>query len=173
MTVDEFLAWSQTVPGRHELVAGEVVAMAPERVRHAITKFAVQSALHRALGRLDGSCRMLPDGVTVRIDEQTAFEPDALVSCGAILNLDAIEAPNPVIVVEVLSPGTRSVDKGKKLSGYFQVASIAHYLLVDPVNRSVTHYRRDGEQIASAIMGQGTLDLDPPGITVPVADLFG
>jgi Uma2 family endonuclease len=37
MTVDEFLAWGEEQPGRYELVAGEVAAMAPEQVRHART----------------------------------------------------------------------------------------------------------------------------------------
>ena len=92
MDVDAFLAWSETVPGRHELVDGEVVAMAPEQARHARVKFAVQSALDRGLRALGSSCEMLPDGITVRIDAHTAYEPDALVYCGPRMDPDAIEA---------------------------------------------------------------------------------
>lgn len=67
------------MPGRHELVDGEVVAMAPERGRHARVKFAVQAALDRGLRALGSPCEMLPDGMTVRIDAHIASEPDALV----------------------------------------------------------------------------------------------
>jgi Uma2 family endonuclease len=42
--------------------------------------------------------------MTVRIDKETAHEPDALVYCGAKLSSNAVEVPSPVIVVEVLSP---------------------------------------------------------------------
>jgi hypothetical protein len=40
MTTDEFLAWAAEQPEgeRYELVAGEVVAMAPERLGHARVK---------------------------------------------------------------------------------------------------------------------------------------
>jgi len=47
MTVDQFLSWAMAQPegARHELVAGEVVAMAPERAGHARRKAALWLAL--------------------------------------------------------------------------------------------------------------------------------
>jgi hypothetical protein len=40
MTSDEFIAWAMEQPetSHYELVAGEVVAMSPERSAHALTK---------------------------------------------------------------------------------------------------------------------------------------
>ena len=40
MTVDQYLSWAMAQPDerRYELVAGEVVAMAPERAAHARRK---------------------------------------------------------------------------------------------------------------------------------------
>ncbi len=173
MDVDAFLAWSATVPGRHELVDGEVFARAPERARHARVRFAVQSALDRGLRALGSSCEMLPDGVTVRIDARTASEPDALVDCGPRMDPDAVEAPPPVIVGEVLSPGTRSVDAGAKLAGYFLLPSVVHSLLVDPRRPGLIHHRRAGAAIETRIVSEGSLSLDPPGIVLAVDDLFG
>lgn len=170
MTVDEFLVWSKDHPGRHELVDGEVVAMSPQRVRHAETKAAVFAALSRACR---GDCRAMPDGMTVRIDRTTAFEPDALVYCGPRLDGDAVEVPSPVIVVEVISPGTKGVDTGRKFAGYFAVPGLHHYLIVNPATRVVTHHRR-GESglVLSRILAEGRLDLDPPGLAVEVSDLL-
>ncbi len=34
MTVEEFLAWAEDQPGRHELIRGEVIAQAAERAAH-------------------------------------------------------------------------------------------------------------------------------------------
>ncbi|MCJ2049783.1 Uma2 family endonuclease [Methylobacterium sp. J-070] len=173
MTVDEFLVWAAGRPGRYELVDGEVFAMSPERARHGLVKYAAQTALNRAIEQAGLSCHMMPDGMTVRIDATTTFEPDALVYGGPPIDLDAVEVPDPVIVVEVLSPGTKSVDTGTKLIGYFRVTSLCHYLILDPVNRIVIHYRRgEGGLIETRIATEGRLDLSPPGLTLPVAELF-
>lgn len=172
MTVDEFLVWSATVPGRHELVHGEVVAMTPERIGHSRTKFAVQVALEKAIIAHNVPCQMVPDGATVRIDSETAYEPDALVYCGPPLNDNSIEVPSPVIVVEVLSPGTAGHDTGEKLVGYFRLPSVSHYLIVDPVRRVIVHLRRDDAVIETRILSEGFLSLSPPGLELRIAELF-
>jgi Uma2 family endonuclease len=173
MTVDEYLAWAEGQPGRYELHNGVVYAMTPERARHAEVKFAVQKALDGAIRKVKISCHMLPDGMTVRIDEGTAHEPDALIYCGAKLAPDAIEVPNPVVVVEVLSPSTRHIDASAKLAGYFRLPSIAHYLIVDPDSPPVIHHARgEGDTILTRIVGDGVIRLDPPGIELPIVDIF-
>src|SRR6266568_9352820 len=127
MTVDEFLAWAEDHPGRYDLLDGIVHAMSPEGAGHAKTKFAVQAALAAGIRARGLPCHMLPDGMTVRIDAATAYEPDALVYCGPELPAAAIEVPDPIIVVEVLSPSTRRIDATIKLAGYFRLASVTHY----------------------------------------------
>ncbi|GJD93784.1 Uma2 family endonuclease [Methylobacterium iners] len=173
MTVDEFLAWAEHQPGRYELVNGEVYAMSPQRARHARTKYVIQAALERAIRERGLPCRMLPDGMTVRVDRSTAYEPDALVYCGNPLDGEAIEVSEPVIVVEVLSPSTGNVDTGEKLAGYFRVASVVHYLVVDPKNHMVIHHRRGAEDlIETRIVSIGTLDLSPPGLSLSLDEIF-
>lgn len=59
------------------------------------------------------------------------------------------------------------------LEGYVRVPSVTHYLVVDPDRRVVIHHRRGpGELIETRIASSGGLDLDPPGLTLAVADLF-
>lgn len=173
MNVDEFLAWAEGRPGRYELFRGAVYAMTPERAVHAKLKFRVQSALENAI-RIHGlPCHMLPDGMTVRVDETTAHEPDALVYCGPEIASSAIEVPNPVIVVEVLSPSTRHIDAQFKLAGYFRLPSVKHYLVVDPDKPVVIHHaRRDDGTILTRIVNEGALTLDPPGIAIALADIY-
>ena len=174
MTVDEYLSWAEGQPGRYELLNGTIYAMTPEWAVHAKIKFAVQTALLYAIRRAGLPCRMLPDGMTVRVDDDTAYEPDALVYCGEELPGPAIEVPNPVIVVEVLSPSTRKIDASAKLAGYFRVPSVAHYLIVDPDSRLVIHHARgEGDAIATRIIRDGKLRLDPPGMSVAVEEMLG
>ena len=110
----------------------------------------------------------------MRVSARTAFEPDALVYCGPRLPPAAIEIPNPVIVVEVLSEGTAGRDHGVKLVGYFSLSSVAHYLIVDPERRTAVHHRRgQGDLIETRILTAGALRLDPPGFELTVDELFG
>ena len=67
MTVSEFLCWAGEQPERYELLAGQPVAMAPERVRHGEVKLAVATALAAGIHRAALSCYALPGGMTVRI----------------------------------------------------------------------------------------------------------
>ncbi|MEA2936637.1 MAG: hypothetical protein QOC56_141 [Alphaproteobacteria bacterium] len=173
MTVDEFLAWAEGQPGRYELDGGVVLAMSPEGAGHAKVKFRVQAALAAGIRTRGLPCHMLPDGMTVRIENVTAYEPDALVYCGPELKPSAVEVPNPVIVVEVLSPGTRHIDLSKKLTGYFRVPSVAHYLIVDPLKPSIVHHARAaGDTILTRIVTAGSITLDPPGLELALADVY-
>jgi len=76
-------------------------------------------------------------------------------------------------VVEVLSEGTAARDHGVKLAGYFSLQSVAHYLVLDADNRMAIHHKRGlGDMIETRILKQGQLRLDPPGLEIPVQDLF-
>src|SRR6266545_1612020 len=153
MTVDDFLAWAEDHPGRYELFRGEVYAMSPETVGHTEIKGAVYAALVAGIRQRRVPCHVLTDGPTVRIDATTAYEPDALVYCGERLAPTALEVPNPVILVEVLSPSTRRVDGSLKLAGYFRLPSVAHYLIVDPTQPVIIHHSRGaGETILTRIV---------------------
>lgn len=173
MNVDEFLAWAEGQPGRYELFRGAVYAMTPERAVHAEIKLAVQTALANAIRARRLPCRVLPDGMTVRIDDATAHEPDALVYCGPRLAPSALEVPNPVVIVEVLSPSTRHIDAQYKLAGYFRLPSVAHYLVIDPDRPLVFHHARGNDgTILTKIVSEGTIALDPPGIEIALVDIY-
>ena len=93
--------------------------------------------------------------------------------CGQALPGNALEVPNPIVVVEVLSPSNAMKDLRDKLLGYFQVPSIVHYLIVDSDNRLVIHHARgSGDAIATRIVSNRSLRLDPPGIELDVTELF-
>jgi Uma2 family endonuclease len=174
MTVSEFLAWQERQPNaRFELVRGVPVAMAPERVGHAYAKVAAFNALAASIRRAEVGCHAVPDGATVRIGDICAYEPDALVYCGPRLSDDAVVVPDPVIVVEVISPSTATVDTGAKLIDYFRLPSVRHYLLIDPGQRVVVHHARGTRDvIETRIVREGEIAMDPPGLSVAVERFF-
>jgi len=173
MSVDEFLTWATSQPGRYELFRGEVYAMSPETAGHANRKAAAYTALFAGIRARHLPCHVFPDGMTVRIDETTAYEPDAVVHCGPQLPSSAVEVPDPVIVVEVLSPSTRQFDVSIKLAGYFRLSSVAHYLIVEPTEPLIVHHSRGtGDTILTHVVTEGTIKLDPPGLELAVVDLY-
>lgn len=173
MSRHAFRAWAEAQPrGRFERVEGEVVAMTPERWAHARLKARVWRALDREISHAGLPCEAAPDGMTVEIDEDTDYEPDALINCGPPLSDDATAAPNPVVIVEVLSPATASVDTGAKLADYFRLASVQHYLLVRPTRREIVHHRRVEGGILTQIVHDGTILLDPPGIHLALDEIY-
>ena len=176
MTVDEFLLWSQQQDsGRYELERGQVVVMSPQNVGHLKTKARVFNALQAAIARAGLQFYAMPDGVTVRIPGARAYEPDALVAPLPEPASTSLEIANPVIVVEVLSPSSSSMrrDLQAKVVGYALVPSVKHYVIIDPADRVVLHYRRrDDLLVPPEAPSEGTLRLDPPGLEIAIADML-
>jgi hypothetical protein len=51
---------------------------------------------------------------------------------------------------------------------------VSHYLIVDPTQRSVVHHARgSGDAIATRIITDGVIVLDPPGMELAVNDIYG
>jgi Uma2 family endonuclease len=173
MTVDEFIATADEREGRWEIENGVAYAMAPERLEHTRVKLETVLALRNAIRRAGLNCEAVTDAVAVRITARTAYQPDALVYCGPRLPPDVREVPAPVVVVEVLSPSTEWRDASRKLVGYFSLPGVAHYLVLDPRDRSLVHHRRaEGGLIETRILYDGPLRLDPPGLELTVGELF-
>lgn len=184
MTADEFLAWAEAQPkeaGVFELHDGEVVmrhgpltSQQAERARHWKTKFEIAVAFQRAIERAGLPCFAAVDGPTVRVASGKTYRPDALVYCGKELTGDELEVLEPVILAEVLSPGTESVDYGDKLEAYFTLPSLHHYLVIDPARPAMVHYQRAaGGGVAILIVKSPALRLDPPGLEVELGEVLG
>ena len=179
MTRDEYFTWAeQRISGRYERINGVVVArdgtsaMAPERASHNLQKFRTALVLDTAVRSAGWPCNVFTDGMTVSV-EDSDYEPDAIVRCGPPLSGNTIAVPDPLIIVEVLSPSTAAIDRAWKLQEYFKLPSVRHYLIVWPdIQQIVHHYRNTASQIETQLITTGTIGLDPPGITVLLEDIY-
>jgi Uma2 family endonuclease len=183
MTADEFLAGAESLPkeaGKFELWDGEVIVkhgpvgqQNAERSQHWEAKGAVSLALHDAIKRAGLSCHVAIGGPTMRFANDKLVEPDVLVYCGQKVPRGTLEVPNPVIVVEVLSPSTGTMDCGVKLQGYFALPSVHHYLIIDPDRPLMIHHKRGtGDAIETRIATGSSLRLDPPGLELDLAEVL-
>lgn len=175
MTVDEFLDWSQRQErGRYELQDGRVIMQQSQNIGHLRVKKRILALLDAAVLGAKAPYFVFPDGATVRIGPRTAYEPDVLVAPLPMPDDSSLEVPNPVIVVEVISPSSVRRDLVEKLAGYFQVPSIEHYLIADPADKTIVWHRRmaGGGIAPPEVLSEGTLLLDPPGLEISVKDVF-
>ena len=179
MTADEFLAWAESLPkeaGKFELWDGEVIVrhgpgFEEERSEHWDTKGAMYRALHDAIKRAGLPCFAAVDGPMVRLSPNRMARPDVLVYCGPRVPRGVQEVPDPIILVEVLSPSTKKRDHGVKLQGYFTLPSLFHYLIIDPDRQRLVHHkRRAGTTIEPHIVTGPGLQLDPPGLDVDLTE---
>lgn len=186
LTVEEFLDWADTRRAargdaglsdepKWELFDGTPWMQDHVLWVHARAKLAACVELAAAIRRAKLSLGLSDDGLGVRVSAKGSYQPDGVVFP---LNLIADEdrfAPEPVIVIEVLSPSTRKKDLGEKVTGYGRVPSIAHYLAIDPVPGHVLHFRRGPKGLIrpKAPVAGPTLHLDPPGLDIRIGKLFG
>ncbi len=140
MTSEQFIAWAMERPETSIRVGNAVEQRGP-------------------------TCSVYIDDIVVRVDGETSFEPDVVVRCGVRPDPNALWIDDPVILVEVLSPSTRGVDKARKFAAYMQLPSVRHCLIVDVEKRTVIRHRRDDAgEIATRIVSDVPLMLDPPGL---------
>lgn len=173
MTRTEFHAWlDEQRVGRFERIDGVVVAMAPECVEHNDRKMLAWLALRRAVRDGNLPCHVNGDGMTVEVGDSD-YEPDAVLYCGDRLPPGSTRVPEPLVIVEVLSPGTSTTDRAWKLREYFRLQSLRHYLIIWADRQQIVHHRRDETgDVQTTMLASGEITLDPPGIAVSVEEIY-
>ena len=170
MTLAEFLQWDDGTDTRYELVRGKVVAMAPPSARHSVIASKIAAALEASLKR---PCYVGTNAGVIRPDrDDTFYEADLVVSCTP-LGADASTIPQPIVIMEVLSPTTAEHDRGGKLYDYRRIESVQEIALVASEQRHVEVWRRRGAKWeVEDLIGDATLDLETLGAAVQFAAIY-
>ncbi len=143
ITIDEFLAWEGEGDRRYELVAGEIVAMAPPTNAHAIIVANVVAALRQGV---NAPCRVLSEaGIVVPFRHDSFYQADAAVSCAPVAASEHGIA-DPTVIVEVLSPSTTVRDRGIKLTDYRMIGSVQDIVIIATDKARIEHWRRSGAE---------------------------
>lgn len=171
VTAEEFLASTTRLgPGKHQLIDGVIVAMAPASPTHGL----IQARLARLIGNhIDARklpCRVITEaGVKPRVRGRTNVRvPDLLVTCGPPPQPGDGIVHDPVLIIEVLSPSNDDETESAIMS-CASIPSVREMLVVDSVQRRAEVWRRDGAGTwpvdpqsidASGIVRLDSLDLD-------------
>ncbi|MCX7854327.1 MAG: Uma2 family endonuclease, partial [Caldilineales bacterium] len=145
VTAEEYLAQERRPPGKHEVGAGQMRAMAGASRNHSLIAVNILAELRV---RLRGKpCEVYPGDMRVRVRASGLYTyPDVSVVCGRP-EFDDAEMDtllNPTVLFEILSPSTEAYDRGEKFARYRQLPSLQEYVLVAQDRVAVECYRREG-----------------------------
>jgi Uma2 family endonuclease len=175
MTPEEFFEWQKRQDKNYELVDGAPVlplkSMVGATARHDTVTV---NALVMLGNQLRGTpCRPRTQDQAIRLPSQRVRRPDLLVECGNP-HPDSMEADEPRVVLEVLSPSTLRYDRFQKLEEYKTHPAIRVILLIDTEAPQLTVWRREGEAWGrTELQGlEAVVDLPEIGAKLPLSGLY-
>lgn len=143
-TFAEFLQRERASDVKHELVNGDIFAVARGTIEHGRLTSSVTGALD---AQLRGSpCAAFSSDVLVRVlATGLATYPDLSVVCGRLERdpEDANTIVNPTVLIEVLSDSTEAYDRGEKFAHYQRIPSLKEYVLVSQRSPRIEVFRRN------------------------------
>ena len=132
MTIEEYLAYENASPDKHEYYKGEVFAMSGAKVDHDRI---VGNTFGTIWSFLNGkNCNPHTSDLRIYVEQKELFTyPDISIFCEDIItrNDDKMNAINPTALIEILSPSTKNYDIGPKFSLYKSITSLREYILID------------------------------------------
>lgn len=104
-----------------------------------------------------------------------AVFPDVMVHCGPF-DRDATSLSDPVVLFEVVSPGSQLRDRVEKGSLYVRLASLQHFVLVDRDSPSIQLASRTAPRSWTEpedVVGlDKVLALPAIGVELPLAEIY-
>jgi Uma2 family endonuclease len=173
MTVAEFLRWEDGTDTRYELLGGCPVAMAPPAIAHGILALRLGARIDAAL-RSRSPCFGQSEAGIARPDRNdTCYIADLAVTCTPP-ERDQQLLQDPLLIVEILSPGTALYDRQTKVSDYRRIPSVQEILLIDSASIFAEVLRREGDRwITEVVRGpQAILSLALIGLTAAMSELY-
>jgi Uma2 family endonuclease len=175
MTPDEFFEWQTRQDKNYELVDGLPVlplkAMTGATLRHdRVTVNAMVSLGSQLRG---GPCRPQSTDIAVRIPTGAVRRPDLTIDCGPAVD-SAMEAQEPRLVLEVLSPSTMNFDRIRKLDEYRSHPDIRVILLAETRTPKIGLWRRGetGWAVEEYEGSSATIALPEIGASLSLADVY-
>ena len=169
MSIEDFLAWEARQELKHEFDGFEPVAMAGGTLGHA----RIQRNLATAVDpRLAGSpCEFLGSDMKVVSASQVRY-PDGQVVCTRAHG-DTTFTTTPVILFEVASDSSRTLDLGKKAEEYLEIASVQRYVVFEQDRVAATLFTRAGQDWQQTTLGKhASLEMPEVGIVIPLLEIY-
>ena len=173
MSLAEFLRWEDGTDTRYELIGGVPTAMAPPARAHGMLCARLAGVIGASL-RSRRPCSVQTEAGIVRPDrEDTFYVADLAVTCRPYQRGEQM-VDEPILIVEILSPGTERHDRRIKVPAYRIIDTIGEILLIDSESVYAEILRHEGDRwITELVRGRdAVLRLSSVDLQVAMADLY-
>ena len=129
MTVDDFLDSESTDGRSYDLLDGRVVAMAPTTSAHQILVVRLARYLDEALDERPDCSARAEAPIVIPDREGVVHHADLAVTCSGHAPGQR-RTPDPVVILEILSPSTEAHDRRVKMPDYRNLPTVQEIVLV-------------------------------------------
>ena len=177
-TFEEYLRREEKAVEKHEFFNGKIVKMPGGIDLHSEIAGNMIATLKIAVRPLPRKYKVYTSDLKIRIEStDSGVYPDAIVICEQPEywqgRRDVIV--NPLLIVEILSPGTQAYDRMGKFELYKQLPSFQEYVLID-VNKCAVETRFQEEPNLWRIRHETNIDnfvtLHALGVSISMADIY-
>jgi len=142
ITPEEYIEMEIASDVKHEYFDGEIFAMTGAPARH--NRIAMSISI-RLGAQLQGTpCEAFGSDQRVKVQESgLRTYPDVSIACEPRFeNEKQLDLLNPLVIFEVLSPGTAAYDRSEKFRHYRQIPSLREYVLIETERAHIEHFIR-------------------------------
>jgi Uma2 family endonuclease len=173
MTLAEFLRWEDGTDARYELLWGVPVAMAPPARAHGMLCARLGGVVDATLRTRRPCSAQTEAGIAWPDRDDTYYVADLAVTCSPYQRGEQL-VRDPLLIVEILSPGTERHDRRTKLPVYRDIESVKEILLIDSESIYAEILRREGDRwITELVRGRDAiLRLSSVDLQIAMAELY-
>jgi Uma2 family endonuclease len=182
-TFDQYMAWEAEQDEKWEFVDGFPVRRSERWDTDPVTGMAGATLGHNRIvanlivalrPRLRGSpCEAFATDLTVRSQTGNARFPDVVVNCGHAAN-DALIAPEPRALFEILSKSNRFRGQVRLIADYQAMASVQHFVFLEQTTPGLVMWTRttNGWDRSELDGLDATLVLPAISTDLPLAEIY-
>jgi Uma2 family endonuclease len=169
MSLEAFLAWEEQQELRWEFDGFEPAAVTGGTSDHSAIE---RNLIFSLTGRLRGKpCQPYTSNLKIFVAGSIRY-PGAFVVCSPVPR-GTLVVTEPVVVFEVLSPSTASMDIGIKNEECRDTPSVKRYVMLAQDRQLATVFARVGDDwVGHIVSGGAILDMPEIGIDLPLAELY-
>ena len=90
----------------------------------------------------NGDCQVFMTDMKLQADEATFYYPNVFVACD---KPDPYFRREPILIIEVLSPSTETIDRREKLKVYRQIPTLQEYVIAAQDRMQVEFYQKQSD----------------------------
>jgi Uma2 family endonuclease len=172
----EYLEIEHASEEKHEYFDGQIYNMSGASLKH--TRVA-RNLIFSIAKFLEGkNCEVLSETLRVTNAQKDAYMyPDLVILCGKEeLEDDKFDTlVNPSVIFEIISPSSRSIDKGRKLFYYKGIPSLKEYFMIETSLQKVHIVRKqpNGDwRFADASQNSDTIFIETINFHLSLSDIY-